>query len=1275
MRKVISVLGMKLPVASGLSRRSPAADRAANALVPACLPPPADAEVRPDHQVRYRYDAEGRLATVEYPDRSSQSFDYDRHGNLTRRRTPAGRILRYGYDARHRLRSTSSDRGEGAALEYSRDTIRSVNSTCSSECFFDRDRRVVAELLTVDGVTFRTDYDYDSSGRCVGIRPPGSEQWLRYDADHERQILRVRSGNGHEYVTHGAGETHFSNGVRQIEQRDAEGRIERIVAVTADGQSVLDLRYRFNERWQIEQIADRHFIYDEGQRLIEWHDGAGPGTRLTYDAGGNRLTEQSPLETIRFAYDECDRLLHRSTSDGSRTDYIYDRDNNRIGSRTNGHDRSYQYDSESRLTAVFDDGVCVAEYAYDASGRRIKKIAGGDITICHYDRNGQLLAETDARGNPRATYLWIGLRCVARIKGAVGDDVAEFYHNDHLGSVRAVTSERGEITGRYEADVFGRGASPFFARKKRDGETGFYDFGARLYDPACARFLTQDTCTGGPDDWRILFDAERDFWGARKPRHDLVHARSQHPDSRNRYAFCLNDPVNHIDLDGHSAWWFFLTIPSSLTWALPNTAIGLLVIVGNILMEFIGWVIWLVICLIKRDFALKHYPWGNVNPSNPFDTDERAHFWISFDGSTRLGVPWALLNGSFFVWRPYTLGNIIFIEDSYDNGLGAATQPRYVVPKDPDVQLTALEALRSHEMQHVFQYAYLGSLFHALPVPPLVRLITGAIQRGDLTERDKWWERIDLGGVAWTVGLLVHFLSFKLLKPSDVQDLVNPAVWWSTVLPFKWVELVSNAWNINNWLPLVGFYQWDSKFFFDQNNSFFERDAGAHSGDVYQTVVEVERSKIVVGQFTRVVGADQVAAASPTSVPRSTVSFSINPAVTNVGPAAAGPLNPAVAPHRIDLDSVNPAGSGRQVVNASGFYFHSLLTGTFSVEGTGSSSAAKEKVTIEVKDIEVVFNANAFVCQAQTIRVKGDSDATYSIRLVTNTSGGTISGMEYAAGTVPGVDTVEVVANYSAVGAVFAKYGDNGLAGFDYVLKAFDITVSEPTITPDTPEVFVGGIVTFTIDHAPPSATSTAQVPGSQFNLAKKQFIAGKGPIPADTVETVTFDYGCRQFTRDITVKPITASVTPSTVNGGETAQITVTGGVPPLNFVVSDPKSTGPSVDSNGRYTAGSQTALVIDTVTITDRKGEGGRARVEITVQPMTAAANPPAVAVNDTSTITAASGVTPFSFAITNRESTGSTVNTNGEYRAGTTPGVDTITVTDRKGTRVTVTVTVT
>ena len=105
------------------------------------------------------------------------------------------------------------------------------------------------------------------------------------------------------------------------------------------------------------------------------------------------------------------------------------------------------------------------------------------------------------------------------------------------------------------------------------------------------------------------------------------------------------------------------------------------------------------------------------------------------------------------------------------------------------------------------------------------------------------------------------------------------------------------------------------------------------------------------------IGADAVPLATPTSLSISTVSFSINPAA-NVGPAAAS-LNPGAAPHRIDLDTVNTAPV--QVVNASGFYFHSLTPDTFVVTGTGSQTSATETVSIQVKDVGVQVQTDTFV--------------------------------------------------------------------------------------------------------------------------------------------------------------------------------------------------------------------------------------------------------------------------------------------------------------------------
>jgi len=625
----------------------------------------------------------------------------------------------------------------------------------------------------------------------------------------------------------------------------------------------------------------------------------------------------------------------------------------------------------------------------------------------------------------------------------------------------------------------------------------------------------------------------------------------------------------------NGAWWFLLTIPSSLTWALPNTILGLLVGTGNFLMELIGWGIWPFVCLKNSDAGLKHFPWGNLNPSNPNNPEERDHSWLELTASTRLGVPWALLNGSFFVWRPYTLGNIIYIGSSYDNGLAADQTTRLLAPKAPDILLTIQEALHQHEMQHVFQYALLGPLFHCLPAPLLARLIS----TGRLTPNDNWWEKINLGSaLKYSAGGLVGLLSGAAIQPELVQKWINPAEWWSTLIPSSWVKLLSNAWNLENWLPVAGVYEWDSKFFFDQNNSWLERNAGAHSGAVYQTVVEAKKTEVFVGEFTRVVAADYSNA----------VNFTITPDIILPAPLT-GPLSPISPTHKINF----PA----QVVNAAGFYFHCGNAGEYKLTGNFTDS-----VEITVKEIDLQFKDNVFICQSQIIRVFGDSTGDYKLKLKINASGGSLNGNLYTAGPNPGLDKLEIWVKYPPTLAEFANYGDNGLAAHEYLVKTIAITVEEPTISLEAQEIFVGGSVKFTMNNPPQAATCTTNVPGSQFNRATEQFLAGKGPITAEVFETVTLDYGCTKRPFTITVKPILATISPNTVDSKGTAQIKVNGGGEPYQYVVSDPHSSGPRVDSNGKYTAGNADTAVVDTITITDRNGEGGRAHVQITIRPTT-------------------------------------------------------------------------
>lgn len=1023
----------------------------------------------------------------------------------------------------------------------------------------DERGRTIAEHATMDGVAYTTRYAYADDGSCSGVLPPGSTQWLRLE----------------EYVTVEDGVAHLANGVSEQVSFDPIGRPLRFRATARDGAPVLDLALVYDADGRIARIGGTEVAYD-GDRVR-------PAATAELDEHGRPVR----LRSARYEHDAEGRRTARRSAHG---------------------DTVYRYDGSERPVAVERDGETVVRYAYDSLGRRVRREANGRVTHLHYDLAGNLLAETDEQGRAVATYLCRGVRCLARIDGPASAPATEWYHLDHAGSAWAVTDADGNVVGR-RRDLFDLDAPGPTMRRFRDAATGLFDFGARDLDPETMRFTTPDSYTFDADDPRLRADPRLDVWGGDGPQRAALRHWDSHPETRDRYDFCLGDPVNNVDLDGHSAWWFFLTIPSSLIWALPNTVIALVIVIANLIMELIGWIAWPFVAWARGKGDLTSYPWGisaqaGANPPNPFDLNDRNHVWFGFDASIRQGVPWAMFNGSFCsAGRAYTLGNVVFIEDIVEEGNDKEKNQRYVVPNDPDVQLTRRDSLRQHEMQHTFQYAYLGPFFHCMPLPPLIRLIENAIAHHDLTDRSKWWEQFDLGGgLKLTVGVVVFLLTIGRIKPEDVHTWINPSTWYQHIFPFRWVEIASQAVNFDNWFPLIGVYELDLMFGGGQSKSFFERDAGASSGDTYGTVIEVEEDEIYVGQFTRLVGAD--VRTQPGSVARRSITWSVTPnAPLPAGSpgADATPRLIAGAPNLINLDRNNTAPV--QVVNGQGLYFHTTAPGTYSVQGAGSSGVGvtSETVKITVKDVSVGIRTDVFICDAQVITVSGDPGATYSARLLTNNSHGTLVGLGYTAGPDAGTDTIEILAQYGAAAGPFAKYGDNGIyGGFDWVVKTIDIVVKAPTITPLTSEIFVGETVAFTFDLAPQGGSSTALVPGSRYDAPTSTFLAGRGSIAAEQIETITFQYGCRTLTATVKVKPIVVTAAPATVAAGGTAQINVSGGTAPYSFEIAAAGTAGPSADATGRYTAGTTAAPAVDVITVTDRGGTGGRGTVSINVTP---------------------------------------------------------------------------
>ena len=132
-----------------------------------------------------------------------------------------------------------------------------------------------------------------------------------------------------------------------------------------------------------------------------------------------------------------------------------------------------------------------------------------------------------------------------------------FLHGDHLGSATLTTDGSGQRVGeaRYRPYSEMRPGYPvgamvtdrLYTGQRPDGDTGLLYYGARYYDPALMRFVQADTLVPDPAN----------------------------PQSLNRYAYVLNNPLKYTDPTGYYVYEGGYTDnydPTRHSYTVPNTA-------------------------------------------------------------------------------------------------------------------------------------------------------------------------------------------------------------------------------------------------------------------------------------------------------------------------------------------------------------------------------------------------------------------------------------------------------------------------------------------------------------------------------------------------------------------------------------------------------------------------------------------------------------------------------------------------------------------------------
>ncbi len=519
-----------------------------------------------NHDTYYEYDGLDRLVRVQDAQGNETTVAWDSLGRRSEICEPDSGCSSFTYHPGDQLASRVDARGAGVSFSY--DEIGRV-----------------AQKITSEGETTTWHYDEPDHGYSIGRPtrvdyPDGSESYS-YDARglplaENRCVAGLGCLTlGREYDTMGRLDLlHYPDGEQVAYSYDTTGRLASVSGY------VDQLEWSPDNRLVAITAANgvrSTFDYDGARRWLDSAEIRGPGGELLYDASYvydlKARIEASSSSTderlnLDFDYDPLDRLLNVSGHADQDRIYAYDAVGNmtyssllgsyeyeagpvhgvsRAGDRRIQYDASgnieevwkprpgpgcggnreilawYTWNAEGRLTEAVKAGV-LARFAYDPRGDRIRKTIGSK-TVGFYSNWAERVEE--GQQSTLSQYYYAGSVMVARKEAGE----TYWYHADRLGSPKLLTDDTGQVVSHFDYDAYGREIQREgdvehrrgFTGHRDDAELGLVYMRARYYDPLLGRFLSPDP---------IVPDLEN-------------------PQSLNRYAYALNNPISNVDPTGN----------------------------------------------------------------------------------------------------------------------------------------------------------------------------------------------------------------------------------------------------------------------------------------------------------------------------------------------------------------------------------------------------------------------------------------------------------------------------------------------------------------------------------------------------------------------------------------------------------------------------------------------------------------------------------------------------------------------------------------------------
>lgn len=400
----------------------------------------------------YNYDAFGHLVSQTSPETGTTQFVYDEQGNRIRRTDARGVITEYDYDPLNRLVAVRYPADSALNQQFTYDQsapdnygvgrLTGLTDASGSSSFGYNSLGLVSEkTVQLAGQTYQTRYHYNQAGLLSDITYPSGRQ-VRYSYDGIGRVsavyTRAYESSAEQLVVGSVSYLPFGplagysygNG---LQKTLAFNQAYQLITQDLQGQAnPLSLVYDYDPNGNISNISDwtesasdESYSYDALDRLTQ----AETLNRLisfSYDSVGNRLERlvnqagELTTESYQMA-DDSNRLVqvsHSGKVNGTRQ-FSYDANGNRTSEvDLTGRQLVSDYGVDNRYSALSIDGQSVGQYQYNALGQRVTKSAGTNTEHFHYDENGQLLAVSDASGNPTHEYIYLQGQLIAMLGAA-----------------------------------------------------------------------------------------------------------------------------------------------------------------------------------------------------------------------------------------------------------------------------------------------------------------------------------------------------------------------------------------------------------------------------------------------------------------------------------------------------------------------------------------------------------------------------------------------------------------------------------------------------------------------------------------------------------------------------------------------------------------------------------------------------------------------------------------------------------------------------------------